>query len=279
MVTEYAYAKLNLTLEMGEKRRDGFHEITSIMTSVSLCDRITVEKEAAITLLCDRSDLPLDVGNLAVKAAVVFFRETGIEGGAAIQLKKKIPSEAGLGGGSSDAAAVLRALRRLYAPEISLEELAQMGGSVGSDVPYCVHGGTVLCRGRGEQMTALPDMPLCWYVIVKPTEAFSTGKMYGEIDARKPTVISSTDLFIKELEQGNLSGMAAYMNNTFQAVIPAESRVWDIQSKLRKNGAINAMMTGSGSAVFGIFDREEQAKIAAEILKIEYPETFLARNV
>lgn len=279
MVTEKAYAKLNLTLEVGEKRPDGYHELISVMTSATLHDTVTVEKADAITLLCDRTDLPTDGRNLAVKAAQAFFETTGIKGGCHIILEKRIPSEAGLGGGSSDAAAVLRALRNLYAPDMPTEELEAIGTRVGSDVPYCVRGGTVLCRGRGEQMTTLPPMPLCWYVIVKPEEAFSTGKMYGEIDAQKPEVTSTTDLLIEELKRGNLVEIAGYMNNTFQEVIPGESRVRDIQSRLLKAGALDAMMSGSGSAVFGIFDEETQAKSAAEALEKTYPQTFLAQSV
>lgn len=279
MVTEKAYAKLNLTLEVGEKRPDGYHELVSVMTSATLYDTITVEKADAITLTCDRADLPTDGRNLAVKAAGAFFETTGIYGGCHITLEKRIPSEAGLGGGSSDAAAVLRALRNLYAPDMTTEELEAIGAQVGSDVPYCVRGGTVLCRGRGEQMTTLPDMPPCWYVIIKPAEAFSTGKMYGEIDWQKPQVVSTTALLMEELDRGNLAEIAVHMNNTFQEVISEESRVWDIQSRLLKAGALVAMMSGSGSAVFGIFDEEETAKAAAEALKKIYPQTFLAQSV
>ena len=278
-VTENAYAKLNLTLEVGGKRSDGYHELVSVMTSATLHDTVTVEKADTITLLCDRTDLPTDGRNLAVKAAGAFFETTGINGGCHITLKKRIPSEAGLGGGSSDAAAVLRALRNLYAPDILAEELESIGAQVGSDVPYCVRGGTVLCRGRGEQMTTLPGMPPCWYVIVKPEEAFSTGKMYGEIDRQKPQVVSTTDLLIEELKRGDLAEVAVHTNNTFQEVIPEESRVWDIQDRLLTAGALDAMMSGSGSAVFGIFDEEEAAKTAAEALKKEYPQTFLAQSV
>ena len=279
MVTEKAYAKLNLTLEVGEKRPDGYHELISVMTSATLHDTVTVEKADAITLLCDRTDLPTDGRNLAVKAAQAFFETTGIKGGCHISLEKRIPSEAGLGGGSSDAAAVLRALRNIYAPDMPTEELESIGAQVGSDVPYCVRGGTVLCRGRGEQMTTLPDMPPCWYVIVKPEEAFSTGKMYGKIDRQKPQVVSTTALLMEELDRGNLAEIAVHMNNTFQEVISEKSRVWDIQSRLLKAGALNAMMSGSGSAVFGIFDEEETAKAAAEALKKTYPQTFLAQSV
>lgn len=277
---EYAYAKLNLTLEVGEKRPDGYHELRSVMTSASLCDVVDVEKAASITLACDRADLPTDGRNLAVKAAETFFAETGIDGGCHIALEKHIPSEAGLGGGSSDAAAVLRALRVLYAPEMPMEELETIGAKVGSDVPYCVRGGTVLCGGRGELLTTLTAMPKCWYVIVKPREAFSTGKMYGEIDEKNAKSVPTTDLLIGELERGNLSEIAIHMSNTFLEVVPAESDVFTISNALCvKYGALNAMMSGSGSAVFGIFDTETAARRAWEGLQGNDWQAFLCESV
>ena len=278
-MTELAYAKLNLTLEVGEKREDGYHDLRSVMTSATLCDTLTVEKAADITMTCDRADLPTDGRNLAVKAAKAFFEATGIEGGCHINLAKHIPSEAGLGGGSSDAAAVLRALRTLYKPEISTEELEAIGAQVGSDVPYCVRGGTVLCEGRGERLTTLTIIPKCWYVIVKPDEAFPTGRMYGEIDAQKPARRHTTDDMIAALEQGNLHAIAEKLENTFEQVIPADSDVVAIRKALIENGALNAMMSGSGSAVFGIFNEMTAAKAACDALQKESRQIFLAESV
>lgn len=276
---EYAWAKLNLTLEVGKRRPDGYHELRSVMTSATLCDVVDVEKADLVTLVCDRVDLPTDGRNLAVKAAEAFFAATGIQGGCRIRLEKRIPSEAGLGGGSSDAAAVLRALRDLYAQELPLEQVETIGAEVGSDVPYCVRGGTVLCEGRGEKLTALPDMPKCWYVIVKPEEAFSTGKMYGEIDAQKPPVVPTTDLLIGALERKNLAEIAGCMCNTFQAVVPPESRVFAIREALGKRGALNAMMSGSGSAVFGVFDSRITADRAYEAIQGNGWQVFLCESV
>ena len=278
-MTELAYAKLNLTLEVGEKRADGYHDLRSVMTSATLCDTLTVDKAAEITMTCDRADLPADGRNLAVKAARAFFLAAGIEGGCHINLAKHIPSEAGLGGGSSDAAAVLRALRTLYKPEISTEELEAIGAQVGSDVPYCVRGGTVLCEGRGERLTALSAMSKCWYVIVKPDEAFPTGRMYGEIDAQKPARRHTTDDMIAALEQGNLHAIAEKLENTFEQVIPADSDVVAIRKALIENGALNAMMSGSGSAVFGIFNEMTVAKAACDALQKESRQIFLAESV
>ena len=277
---EYACAKLNLTLEVGEKRSDGYHELRSVMTSASLCDVVDVEKAKTVTLMCDRADLPIDGRNLAVKAAELFFAETGINGGCHIALEKHIPSEAGLGGGSSDAAAVLRALRVLYVPEMPMEKLEAIGAKVGSDVPYCVRGGTVLCEGRGEKLTDLPTMPKCWYVIVKPQEAFSTGKMYGEIDEKNAKSVPTTNLLIGELKRGNLPEIAIHMSNTFLEVIPEESEVFAILKALKvQYGALNAMMSGSGSAVFGIFADEEVAKRAYEGMQRTGRQIFLCESV
>ena len=277
---EYACAKLNLTLEVGKKRADGYHELRLVMTSASLCDVLDVEKEKGITLTCDRADLPADGRNLAVKAAETFFAETGIAGGCRIRLEKHIPSEAGLGGGSSDAAAVLRALRKLYAPEMPMKELEEIGAKVGSDVPYCVRGGTVLCEGRGERLTTLPELPHCWYVIVKPEEAFPTGKMYGAIDEQNAGSVPTTDLLIGELERGNLTEIAIHMSNTFLEVIPEESDVFAILKALKvQYGALNAMMSGSGSAVFGVFETEEAARSACEGVQGNGRQVFCAESV
>ena len=287
-VTEKAYAKLNLTLEVGEKRPDGYHELRSVMTSAALWDTILVEPLAqnGITVECDRSDVPTDDSNLAVKAAAAFFvalREgnpTDIRPrGCHIRLQKQIPMEAGLGGGSSDAAAVLRALRTLYAPAMSLDELETIAARVGSDVPYCVRGGTALCEGRGEKCQPLSSMPRCWYIIAKPREAFSTAKMYGEIDAQKAKSTPTTDVLIEALKRGDLTQIAANMSNTFQKVVPEESEVWEIQRKLLECGALNAMMSGSGSAVFGIFDTPTAAKAAYEAMQRDDWQIFLAESV
>lgn len=278
-IVELAPAKINLTLEVGEKRADGYHELRSVMTSAALCDTLTVEKADTVTLSCDRADLPVDGHNLAVKAAQAFFAATGIKGGCRILLQKRIPSEAGLGGGSSDAAAVLRALRKLYAPDMPAEELEAIGAQVGSDVPYCVRGGTVLCRGRGERLTTLPAMPKCWYVIVKPAEAFATGKMYGEIDAKNPVRLQTTDAMMAALAEGSLSSVAAQIGNTFEQVIPADSDVLAIRRQLLDHGALNAMMSGSGSAVFGIFEAFPAAQAACNALENENRQIFLAESV
>ena len=272
---EKAYAKVNLTLAVGEKRLDGYHEVVSVMQRVSLCDTLTAEQtREGITLTCSDPALPSGEENLAHRAASLFFRETGIAGGAALTLEKRIPSQAGLGGGSSDAAAVLRAMRTLYAPEVSDAELERMAAALGSDVPFFIRGGTQLATGRGEVLSPLPPLTDGWFVIVKPTESFSTPSMYRRLDELPPACTPPLPPL-----QGGLPALAAGLFNRFEAAIPAGSAVWDIKARLAAYGALASLLSGSGSAVFGLFDTETAARAAVEALRPAWPEIFLARPV
>ena len=272
---EKAYAKVNLTLAVGEKRLDGYHEVVSVMQRVSLCDTLTAEQtREGITLTCSDPALPSGEENLAHRAASLFFRETGIAGGAALTLEKRIPSQAGLGGGSSDAASALLALRKLYAPALSDTELETMAAALGSDVPFFIRGGTQLATGRGEVLSPLPPLTDGWFVIVKPTESFSTPSMYRRLDNLPPACTPP----IPPL-QGGLPALAVGLFNRFEAAIPAGSAVWDIKARLAAYGALASLLSGSGSAVFGLFDTETAARAAVEALRPAWPEIFLARPV
>ncbi len=272
---EKAYAKVNLTLAVGEKRPDGYHEVVSVMQRVSLCDTLTAEQtREGITLTCSDPALPSGEENLAHRAASLFFRETGIAGGAALTLEKRIPSQAGLGGGSSDAASALLALRRLYAPALSDTELETMAAVLGSDVPFFVRGGTQLATGRGEVLSPLPPLTDGWFVIVKPTESFSTPAMYRRLDELPPACTPPLPPL-----QGGLPALAAGLFNRFETAIPAGSAVWDIKARLAAYGALASLLSGSGSAVFGLFDTETAARAAVEALRPAWPEIFLARPV
>lgn len=272
---EKAYAKVNLTLAVGEKRPDGYHEVVSVMQRVSLHDTLTAEQtREGITLTCSDPALPSGEENLAHRAASLFFRETGITGGAALTLEKRIPSQAGLGGGSSDAASALLALRKLYAPALSDTELETMAAALGSDVPFFIHGGTQLATGRGEVLSPLPPLTDGWFVIVKPTESFSTPAMYRRLDELPPACTPPLPPL-----QGGLPALAAGLFNRFEAAIPAGSAVWDIKARLAAYGALAALLSGSGSAVFGLFDTETAARAAVEALRPAWPEIFLARPV
>lgn len=272
---EKAYAKVNLTLAVEEKRLDGYHEVVSVMQRVSLCDTLTAEQtREGITLTCSDPALPSGEENLAHRAASLFFRETGITGGAALTLEKRIPSQAGLGGGSSDAASVLLALRKLYAPALSDTELETMAAALGSDVPFFIRGGTQLATGRGEVLSPLPPLTDGWFVIVKPTESFSTPAMYRRLDNLPPACTPPLPPL-----QGGLPALAAGLFNRFEAAIPAGSAVWDIKARLAAYGALASLLSGSGSAVFGLFDTETAARAAVEALRPAWPEIFLARPV
>lgn len=272
---EKAYAKVNLTLAVGEKHLDGYHEVVSVMQRVSLHDTLTAEQtREGITLTCSDPALPSGEENLAHRAASLFFRETGIAGGAALTLEKRIPSQAGLGGGSSDAASALLALRKLYAPALSDTELETMAAALGSDVPFFIRGGTQLATGRGEVLSPLPPLTDGWFVIVKPTESFSTPAMYRRLDNLPPACTPPLPPL-----QGGLPALAAGLFNRFEAAIPAGSAVWDIKARLAAYGALASLLSGSGSAVFGLFDTETAARAAVEALRPAWPEIFLARPV
>lgn len=281
-VTELAPAKLNLTLEVGEKRADGYHEVQSVMSCAGLYDEIVMESGTGggITMTCDCGELGCDETNLCVRAAKLFFAKTGIAcDGLHIDLKKRIPMEAGLGGGSADAAAVLRGLRKLYNPEMMIKELERMAIELGSDVPFCVRSVTAMVRGKGEQQLKLPKLPLCWFVLCKPDFSLSTAEMYAKIDGAKPAAAIDTLGLTKALEYQDMLEISDRLGNQFEAVLEQDSEIFAIKKKLLALGARNACMSGSGSAVYGLFTEEETAKAAAEELKKTYPQTWLAERV
>ncbi len=281
-VEEKACAKVNLTLSVGEKRPDGYHEVETVMTGVGLHDTVTLYRNAGPwdKLECDPPVTERAGDNLCMKALRVFFEEFGPKKDfVTIRLEKTIPTQAGLGGGSSDAAAVLRALRTLYAPQMIDGQLEEMAARLGSDVPFFIRGGTALATGRGEKLAALPDMPPCWLVIVKPEESHSTAAMYAAIDSAPQRVSGDSRAVREGLEKGDLSAVAAGLSNDFQQVLPEGSAIPTIAETLRQQGALNAQMTGSGSAVFGLFRRQEEAEAAAKALKATYPRTFCVEQV
>ena len=252
------------------------------MQSAALYDVVTLETVETddIVVECPGTDLPNGPDNLAWKAADVFFQETNIlRTGIFIRLEKKIPSQAGLGGGSSDAAAVLRGMRRLFGANVSDEALETMAARVGSDVPYCVRGGTALARGRGERLTALSPLPMCWFVIVKPPVAHSTAVMFRKLDEIVIANRPDSDAMAKALEIGDLAHICRLVGNVFEQALPEDSEVFTIRRQLSRLGAAAACMTGSGSAVMGLFRREETARLAARELEKAYPLTFLATRL
>lgn len=283
-LTEKAYAKLNLTLDVLGKREDGYHELKMVMQSVSLCDYVTLNMtaEPGIRLSTEWGFLPTDGRNIAVIAANVFAQAADVNlSGLEIHLEKHIPVCAGTAGGSSDGAAVLRGLNRLCGTGFSLEELAKLGEQVGSDVPYCVLGGTKLAEGRGEVLTPLPALPDCFIVMCKPAFAVSTGELFHKVDAVKIRCRPNTAGVIQALERQDLGGVARQMYNVFADALPANRAavVADIQNAMIQRGALGACLSGTGPTVFGIFEDEGLAKAAAAELKENYRETHLVRPV
>ena len=280
-LAERAYAKINLTLDVLSRREDGYHDIRTVMQTISLCDEIEIDVDTGRpwALTCGAAGIPCDGRNLAWKAARVFFDRLGREpGGLAIRIMKRIPSEAGLGGGSADAAAVLRALNRWADDPLSLDELCAVGAQVGSDVPFCVLCGTALAEGRGERLTKLPDAPQLQLVVCKPPLAFSTPALYKKLDSIGIRERPDTDAMIRALRSGDREQIASLLCNVFEQAV-SDPQIEEIKQELRSHGALGAMMTGSGSAVFGIFRCPACAKAACEALRNEYPETCTAQTV
>ena len=277
-----AYAKLNLSLDVLGTMPGGYHEMKMVMQSVSLCDdlQIALNESGAVTLETNFGFLPRDGGNIAVKAAQGFFAAAGLRCGAHIVLKKRIPVGAGLGGGSTDAAAVLRLLNELCGTGFSREALEELGGTLGSDVPFCVAGGTRLATNRGEALTELPPMPDCGFVICKPRFSIKTPELFAKIDSRRSRIHPDTDGLTGAIAAGDVGGVARRMYNVFEDVLPRRcGEIGVIKSRLLDLDALGAVMTGTGSAVFGIFPDLTAAEKAAAELGKNYRECFAARPV
>lgn len=272
-VEEKAYAKINLVLNIGDLRPDGYHDIQTIMQSLELHDDVTVEQTGGtgITVTASVDTIPTDESNLAVKAVKAFAAKTGVPAdGLSIHIEKRIPVAAGLGGGSSDAAATLRALNVLYETNLSVDELAEIGIEVGSDVPFCVHGGCAYVEGKGDMVVPTTPMPQCIIVIGKPDLAISTEKMYQRFDqAELPQRADHTPEIMLGLRWENLKAVAESVGNAFEQVLMKNERntVDMMKEVMNQFGTLGTAMTGSGPAVFGIFDNELYARVASETLR------------
>ena len=281
--TVKACAKLNLTLDILRKRSDGYHDLAMVMQSVDLADRITLREtdSGRIDCRCSSEQLPCDERNHAVKAAMLFFEALGEPcRGLDIEIIKSIPDAAGMAGGSSDAAAVLRCLRRWYAPEMPAELLAALALKIGSDVPYCLRGTTALAEGRGEILSDLSPLPDCSIVICKPDFPISTKELYGAVQVDKIAVHPDTQGMISALKNRDLHGISSRLANVFESVLPEKyAEVFAIKEALLHLGAVGSAMSGSGPAVFGIFEDEALAERALQSLRGSYKNTFLAHPV
>lgn len=283
-LTVEAHAKLNLTLDVLGLRDDGYHALKMVMQSVALADRLTLETGTGkpLSVRTNLSFLPTGEKNLAAAAALLFQRESGRDaGGLTIAIEKRVPVCAGMGGGSSDAAAVLRALNGALSGGYSPLALAKLGERVGSDVPYCVLGGTALAEGRGEVLTPLPNLPACHVVICKPAFSISTPELFRAVDEVRLRHRPDTGGVLEALARGDLGGVARRMYNVFEDVLPPRQRgeVQEIKHTLIQHGALGANMSGTGPTVFGIFDEEERAKAAWLELRQSYRDTYLTETV
>ena len=263
--TRLAPAKINLALDILGPRPDGYHELRMVMQSVSLCDTATLaEAEAGFSL--DAGFCPAGEKSLEQQAAEAFFRELGRPcPPLAVRLEKVTPAYAGLGGGSADVAALLHLLRRRYAPTLPLETLEKIGLTVGSDVPFCVRGGAALAEGRGEILTDLPSLPPCRIVICKPDFDLPTGEMFARARGRIFQARPDVDGMAEALRAGRLEGVTKRLYNVFEEVLPPEAKeeIRGLQTALLRCGAMNASMSGSGPAVFGIFSGGGEAAAGA----------------
>ena len=279
-----ANAKLNLTLDVLGKRPDGYHDMRMVMQSITLSDtlRVTENEGRGLRVGTNLHFLPNNEKNLAAQAALRFWeaRGTGARG-LDITIEKRIPVCDGMAGGSSDAAAVLRALNQRAGDPFSPKELARLGERVGSDVPYCVLGGTALAEGRGEVLTPLPPLPRCWVVACKPDFPISTPELFAQADRVKLRRRPDTAGLVAALEAGDLGGVARRMYNVFEDVLPARlyTRVAEIKNDLIQCGALGANMSGTGPTAFGLFDRLEAAQEARACLAQRYRDTFLCETV
>lgn len=279
-----ANAKLNLTLDVLGRRPDGYHDMRMIMQSVELADLLDITRSGSgeLRVSTNLHFLPNNAKNLAAQAALRWWEAQGnASQGLDITIDKHIPVCAGMAGGSSDAAAVLRVLNELEGAGLSPAQLARIGEQVGSDVPYCVTGGTALAEGRGEVLTPLPPLPPCWVVLCKPEFSISTPALFAKIDSVKLRCRPDTQGVIAALEAQDLVGVARRMYNVFEDALPERqrSRVNDIKNVLIQCGALGASMSGTGPTAFGLFDSEALAREAQERLTGVGGEVFLTRTV
>ena len=269
-----AYAKINLYLDVTAKRQDGYHDLVTVMQSVSLADTLTFSRTAGegIVLHTDGA-LPTDDSNLICRAANAYFARTGKPFGISVDLEKRIPMQAGLGGGSADAAATLKALNQMDGNRFSVQELCEIGAAVGADVPFCIVGGTQLCRGIGEVMESVPNRLTGMLVIAIGREGISTPVAFKELDRKYDDFKhggrkACPSALLKAMQIGDVTAAAPQFMNLFEEVVCVmRPFVGEIRNLMLKNGAVAAMMSGSGPSVWGLFENEQQAEAAQQELQ------------
>lgn len=280
-IIEKAPAKINLGLDVLGKRADGYHELEMVMSSVDLADRLIMEEleEDKIIIETNKAFLPIDKRNNVYQAASIVKKRYGINKGILIRITKNIPVAAGLGGGSTDCAAALRGMDRLWQLGLTMPELIDIGMEVGTDVPYCIYGTTAFISGKGEKVTPLRPMPQCWVVLVKPRLSVSTGKIFQEVDLDQlhhPDIQELSDAILAE----DYQRMIAAMGNSLESItIPKHPVVQQIKERMMKYGADVALMTGSGSTVFALCQKYSRAQRVYNALKGFCEEVYLVRTL
>ncbi|MBQ9913787.1 MAG: 4-(cytidine 5'-diphospho)-2-C-methyl-D-erythritol kinase [Clostridia bacterium] len=280
-VTVKAYAKINLMLDILSTLPNGYHDLFMIMQSVGIYDRVTVDKTDSknIEITCTKEGVPTDEKNIVHKAAMKFFADTGTENtGIAIHIEKNIPQAAGLAGGSADGAATLVALNELFGTGLSQKEMAQIGGKIGADVPFCIMGGTMAAQYTGTVLSFLPDLEINNIVIVKPKQDVSTGEAYAAFDSAERVRHLDTRGMLMAAATGDEKGVFDRVDNVFEQFIDVPDRVV-IKSIMRKHGCECCCMSGSGPSVFGIFEKREDAERCLAELKKSYEEAYLCSSV
>lgn len=265
-----AYAKINLGLDVVRRREDGYHEVRMIMQTVKLFDKLTFRllEEDEIRIKTNLGFLPVNEDNLVYKAVKLIKDKYQIHKGLEIDLFKCIPVAAGMAGGSTDCAAALVGAAKMFGLSLSKQELMELGVKLGADVPYCVLRGTALSEGIGEILTPLPPMPDCFILIAKPSVSVSTKFVYENLRANELEHHPDIDGMVEAIKEGNLRGITDRMENVLETVtVPAHPVIEDLKECMKDNGAINSLMSGSGPTVFGIYDSEEKAEHAREIIR------------
>lgn len=273
-----ALAKINLGLDVVRRREDGYHEVRMIMQTIHLYDRLDIKrtKESGIQIQTNLSFLPVNENNLIYKAAKLLMDEFSITDGVSVKLDKRIPVAAGMAGGSTDAAAMLFGMNRLFSLGLTKRQLMERGVQIGADVPYCIMRGTALAEGIGEALSPLPPMVKCPVLIAKPSISVSTKFVYQNLKLDDTTIHPDIDRLIDDIKAKNLHDIAAHMGNVLETVtIPNYPVIDEIKKHMLSNGAVGAMMSGSGPTVFGLFDDEDTAKKAYKAMRSSH----LARQV
>lgn len=269
-LTIQGMAKINLGLDVIRRREDGYHEVKMVMQTLNLCDTLTIEKvdTPSITIQIGTAPLPADENNLIYKSANLLMQHCNLSQGVSISLQKEIPIAAGMAGGSTDAAATLLGMNQLFALGLSLEELQKLGVKIGADVPYCLQGGTALSEGIGEILTTLPAAPDCFVAVGKPEISVSTKYVYENLHANSLQYHPDIDGMVAAITNKDLDGITKRMENVLETVTEKEyPMITKIKELLKEKGAENALMSGSGPTVFGIFTEEKRAREAREALQ------------